>query len=343
MLDRLIIDLGTGYLKYGFHNQKRPKVMHACYKTTEKESGDPYLKILDPTRVGMVYPFENANLPDIPVFQPLLLEIFDRLSLSTRKLASIDIQLLVFSSVDQDRIYDVCDELRKVLGCHKMLAAYQQVLTLLLLEKHTGLVVDIGHSISLVTPIYKGFLLRQHVVDTATGSLYISAAIRQQLEVMAKEKNDSAYAKLATNTKAIEHIKRTYCQVLPALSEDTPKPQRYRKKGIDVSLGSVPWQAPEVLFDPSIIGVSDLGLPDAVKQTLDQVDVTMRGELANDIILTGGSSAYPGLRERFQRELKKKLSHLPYNVYALENAFTFAWAGAATLAQPDARLKFKLI
>jgi actin-related protein len=249
------------------------------------------------------------------------------------------VELLIFSGVPQNHVYQVCDTLRAALGCKKLLAAYQQVLTLLFLQKHTGTVVDIGHSVSLITPIYQGFLLQEHVVNTATGGLYVSAALRRLLEEKAKDSpRYSDYATLATDAKAIEYIKRNYCQVSPdSRYKNTPREWNYRKKNLNIPLGDITWKAPELLFDPSILGISDKGLIDAVIESIEQVDLTMRRELAHDIVLTGGSSLILGLRERFEHELKKRIPHLPVNVYALEDAMTNAWRAATQLTKPPSR------
>jgi actin len=323
MQNTLIIDLGTGFLKYGFPSQTKPKILPAYIKTRGGKTGDEYLTRLDPTRAGKFYPLENGNLPDGETLKPLILEIFNRLGLGGHQRLATEVQLLVFSIVDQNHVYDVCDQLRVLLGCRKLLAAYQQVLTLLFLNKHTGMVVDIGHTISLITPIYRGFLLREHVVDTATGGLYVSAALRRLLEETAKESSKYAdYAKLATDVKAVRVDPR---------DKTTPREWRYRRKDIDVQLGSVTWKSPEVLFDPTLIGISDTGLIGAVVDSIEQVDMTIRRELSNDIVLTGGTSMILGLRERFESELKRRLPHLPVNVYALEDAINFTWKSAATL------------
>lgn len=336
MQNPLIVDLGTGFLKYGYPNQSKPKIMPSSLPSQGEHKGDSYLVNLDATRIGKFYPMENGNLPDSEVLKPLILDVFSRMAIGGFQRVATKLQLLVFSTVDQNRIYDVCDELRELLGCRKLLAAYQQVLTLLFLGKHTGTVVDIGHTVSMITPIYQGFLLREHVVDTVTGSLYVTAALRRLFEEMAQTSSSySDYAKIATDTQAIEYIKRNYCQVRPnPKDKKLPREWQYRRKDLNVSLGNVPWRAPEVLFDPTLIGIGDVGLIDAVVDSIEQTDMTIRRELSNDIILTGGGSLFLGLRERFEYEIKRRLPHLPVNVYALEDALTNAWSGAAALHRP---------
>lgn len=333
MQNPLIIDLGTGFLKYGYPTQSKPQILPACLKAQNGRLGDQYLTMLDPTRVGKFYPLENGNLPECAILKPLILEIFNRLALGGYQRRSTEVQLLIFATVAQNHIYRVCDELREQLACQKLIAAYQQVLTLLLLGKHTGLVVDIGHSLSIITPIYQGFLLHDHVIDTATGGLYVTAALRQLFEKMDEAPSKKAvFAKIATDPKSIEYIKHNFCQVHPNPKDKTSlKEWRYRRKNIDVPLGSATWQAPEVLFDPSILGVNDVGLIEAIIESIEQTDITIRRELSNDIILTGGSSLIFGLRERVETELKRELPHLPINVYALQDALTFSWTGAASL------------
>ena len=341
MQNQLIIDLGTGFLKYGYPDQSKPRIMPAYLKATDDRVGDQYLTKLDPTRAGKFFPLENGNLPNADVLKPLILGVFDRLGLGGHQRVATEVQLLVFSPVDPNHVYGVCDDLRALVGCRKLLAAYQQLLALLFLKKHTGMVVDIGHSVTLVTPIYQGFLLREHIIDTAVGGLYVSAALRRLLEEMAKESTRySDYAKLATDVKAVEYVKRNFCQVRhDPHDKTTPREWNYRRKNLNIPLGTVTWRAPEVLFDPSLIGISDTGIVDAVVESIEQVDITIRRELSNDIVLIGGGSMILGLRERLELELQRKLPHLPINVYGLEDALSFAWQCAVHLVEPVTKQK----
>ncbi|CAK9003870.1 Actin-related protein 6 (dArp6) (Actin-like protein 13E), partial [Durusdinium trenchii] len=60
---------------------------------------------------------------------------------------------------------------------------------------------------------------------------------------------------------------------------------------------------PEVLFNPSILGLPQAGLSELVLQVLDLCPAEVRPVLQQNVIVTGGSSLFPNLVQRLQRDL----------------------------------------
>ena len=102
-------------------------------------------------------------------------------------------------------------------------------------------------------------------------------------------------------------------------------------KGVELPLGPLPWQAPEVLFQPTLLGVGDKGLTEAIVDVLTRVDTTVRAELATNIVLTGGGSMIPGLKTRIETDLKAQIPHLTVKVYDLKNPLYSSWLGATIM------------
>ncbi|MFX1474464.1 MAG: hypothetical protein ACFFCO_03155, partial [Promethearchaeota archaeon] len=151
----------------------------------------------------------------------------------------------------------------------------------------------------------------------------------------APEKEALYYEALSKNVGAVEHIKRTLCRVAlkPREKEATSSAVRYRQGNVNLPLGETVWQAPEVLFDPALIDIRDKGLTDLVAEVLKRVDLSMKPELAQNIILSGGGSIFPGLGERFHSELRAKFPNLPMKVHVLDNPFERVWSSAVNLAR----------
>ena len=65
------------------------------------------------------------------------------------------------------------------------------------------------------------------------------------------------------------------------------------------------FEAPESLFQPHLINVEGMGLSELVFNTVQQADIDIRSELYKHIVLSGGSTMYPGLPSRLEREIKQ--------------------------------------
>nr|XP_032834957.1 actin-related protein 5-like [Petromyzon marinus] len=88
-------------------------------------------------------------------------------------------------------------------------------------------------------------------------------------------------------------------------------------------------RAPEVLFQPSLIGEDSAGLAETLAFVLSRFSSEDQHALAQNVIVTGGNAQYPGLCERLQREM---VATRPFNstfsVRVASEPALSAWLGA---------------
>lgn len=70
-------------------------------------------------------------------------------------------------------------------------------------------------------------------------------------------------------------------------------------------MGGERFSAPEALFQPHLINVEAQGIAELVFSTIQAADIDIRTELYKHIVLSGGSTMYPGLPSRLEREIKQ--------------------------------------
>lgn len=70
-------------------------------------------------------------------------------------------------------------------------------------------------------------------------------------------------------------------------------------------MGGERFEAPEALFQPHLINVEGQGIAELLFSSIQQADIDIRPELYKHIVLSGGSTMYPGLPSRLERELKQ--------------------------------------
>jgi actin-related protein len=308
----VIIDLGSGYLKCGPPQHPAPLVMPAALKSTTRSSGNPVFHNLDLGRSSWHFPFEDGMLhKDFFMVAELCNFAIEKFPHLNKQRANLELMLLIFPQTQPE------------------------VLTWGYFGRKTGLIIDIGYTVTYVTPIYRGFLLEEQILSLVTGSFFVSAEIRKLLLHLAEAGNSdhtSIYSEIAKNGEAISKIKQSLCQVFPvAVDENFSEQSSFSYEGTELSIGALPWQAPEVLFQPTLLGVGDKGLTDAVIDVLRRVDTSVRAELAANIVLSGGGSMLPGLKSRLENEVKDQMPHLTVKVYELEHPVYSSWLGAAKM------------
>ena len=100
-----------------------------------------------------------------------------------------------------------------------------------------------------------------------------------------------------------------------------------------ITLGSQRFRCPEVLFQPSFVGKEASGIHDTTFQSVMKCDLDIRRDLFSNIVLSGGTTMFPGIGERMTKELtmlapatvKIKVVAPPERKYSV-------WIGGSVLA-----------
>jgi len=71
-----------------------------------------------------------------------------------------------------------------------------------------------------------------------------------------------------------------------------------------IKVGRERFEAPECLFSPGLIDVEQSGMGEMVFDTINKADLDTRAEFYNHIVLSGGSTMYPGLPSRLEKEIR---------------------------------------
>ena len=72
-----------------------------------------------------------------------------------------------------------------------------------------------------------------------------------------------------------------------------------------LKVGPERFEAPEALFQPTMIDVESKGLAELVFDCIQSCDMSTRPDLYKHIVLSGSSTMYPGLPSRLEKEVRK--------------------------------------
>lgn len=89
----------------------------------------------------------------------------------------------------------------------------------------------------------------------------------------------------------------------------------------------------QVLFQPSFIGMESAGIHDCTFKTIMKCDVDIRKDLYGNIVLSGGTTMFPGIGERMTKELTALApSTMKIKVVAPPERKYSVWIGGSILA-----------
>ena len=89
----------------------------------------------------------------------------------------------------------------------------------------------------------------------------------------------------------------------------------------------------ELLFQPSLMGIDQAGVPEIVSRVLKSLPPELVSKLDETLLLCGGNAAYKGLGARLEAEMcSLRPFGRPMNVIAADDFFLDAWKGAAQFA-----------
>ncbi|KAM4062706.1 actin domain-containing protein [Hirsutella rhossiliensis] len=100
-----------------------------------------------------------------------------------------------------------------------------------------------------------------------------------------------------------------------------------------VTLRNERFAVPELIFNPSDMGLRQPGLPDLVQQSLRQLPLGLWPGLVANVIVVGGNALFDGFIQRLQRDVVQRLpADCVVRVARPADPVTSTWRGAANMA-----------
>ena len=100
-----------------------------------------------------------------------------------------------------------------------------------------------------------------------------------------------------------------------------------------ITIGNERFRCPEVLFQPAFIGMEQEGIHIKTYHSIMRCDIDIRKELYSNIILSGGSTMFPGFDDRMQKEmLFLAPSSLKIKIIAPPERKYSVWMGGSIVA-----------
>ncbi|KAL5008860.1 hypothetical protein ScPMuIL_014441 [Solemya velum] len=324
----VVLDIGAAYTKCGIAGETGPR----CIIPSHIKKDDQIVKLWDFNNEEELY----ENLKEF-----LFMIYFRHLLVNPKDRRMVISESLLCPSKFRDTLARV---LFRHFEVGSIMFGTSHLLALTAIGVNTGLVMDVGYTETLLIPVYEGI-----PVIKAIQSLPIaSQAIHKKLEDQLKEKatvNTAGGCKPMSsmpdclNEQILEDIKVRCCfvtslerakqiqevTVYGADSNKLPAAVPSVKFPLDGSQvlnidGTIREHTCEILFEQDN---EENSVPTLVLDALLKCPIDMRLELADNIVVTGGTAMLPGFHHRLQLELYDQLKKPKYQNKLVIKKFQF--------------------
>lgn len=210
----------------------------------------------------------------------------------------------------------------------------QGKLSLFCSGRTTGLTLDSGFGLTQVVPVIDGYVFPDGIVTSDLAGYNLTQHMIKMLAQL------GGFSPSSNDLKAdADELKKKHCYVAQNFDQELrgmlEKPCDLPEgKLIDsIKLGSERIKCPEGLFKPDIMGAVGSSIQEMVYQSISKCDIESQASLYSNIVMAGGSTMFPGFKDRLTKEVKA-LAAPGTNVQVIappERKYS-CWIGGAILA-----------
>lgn len=354
----IVIDNGSGFLKAGMGGEEAPTVnipniigrpKHKKVQPSSIESNE-YIGPAENIRglLKISYPIEHGVIENWDDMRSIWRHVYTEL-----KAVSKEHAVLLTQPVNNPRSHtsQLVETFFESFDVPALFIAQQPVLSQFAFGRTTGLVVESGDGVTQCVPIYEGYAIQNAISRIDLGGKDIISHYQLQLRRKGYNFTTSSEFEIIRTMKECtcevadkrEDLEQLLKQEVEYSVKDSKKNKStsrdvayYLPDGTQIGLGQERHLAPEIMFDPSRVGLEVPSVQDMINNCLKKTDLDLRKTLYDEILLTGGNTMIRGFPERLQNELMQlspKDFKVKYRFFAPPERAKACWVGGSSISK----------